>query len=602
MQTLFYILFFFVPLVLWPYTSELFEFNKMIFVYAMTATIVAAWLSRCLVTKKFIFRRTILDIPLLVFLASQLLSTILSVDIRTSIFGYYSRFNGGLLSVISYSLLYWAFVSNMDRRHALRTMNFVLWSTAIVCLYGIAEHFGIDKNLWVQDVQNRVFSTLGQPNWLATFLVALMPLVWCNSISKKRLLWLGLSVLLFTTLLFTKSRSGFLGFITADIIFWVGAFLIYKKSVLKTCIVLNSLFIALALLIGFPFSLITNHRSPITSSAPALEVGGTESGQIRKIVWKGALQVWHHYPVFGSGVETFAYSYYQFRPVEHNLVSEWDFLYNKAHNEYLNLAATTGTVGLVSYLVLISFAIYQLWKLKEIALLSGYGSILVSNFFGFSVVPTQLLLFLFPAFAVTLGVSGQGIADSPKIKLSTNQKILLVFTLFVTSYSLYAICKYWYADLLYAKGDAPSLTRAVKISPKEAIFHNDLATVYTNIALSLKQDKEAEKANVFVSLAITESNRARELSPANLNVLRSRASLFISLAAIDKKYLGSAKDALLTALDKAPTDAKILYNLALVYLKTGETEAAVNALQKTVEMKPNYQEAKRWLDLLEKSK
>jgi len=451
-------------------------------------------------------------------------------------------------------------------------------------------------------VQNRVFSTLGQPNWLATFLVALMPLVWCNSISKKGLLWLGLSVLLFTTLLFTKSRSGFLGFITADIIFWVGAFLVYKKSVLKTCIVLNSLFIALALLIGFPFSLITNHRSPITSSAPALEVGGTESGQIRKIVWKGALQVWHHYPVFGSGVETFAYSYYQFRPVEHNLVSEWDFLYNKAHNEYLNLAATTGTVGLVSYLVLISFAIYQLWKLKEIALLSGYGSILVSNFFGFSVVPTQLLLFLFPAFAVTLGVSGQGIADSPKIKLSTNQKILLVFTLFVTSYSLYAICKYWYADLLYAKGDAPSLTRAVKISPKEAIFHNDLATVYTNIALSLKQDKEAEKANVFVSLAITESNRARELSPANLNVLRSRASLFISLAAIDKKYLGSAKDALLTALDKAPTDAKILYNLALVYLKTGETEAAVNALQKTVEMKPNYQEAKRWLDLLEKSK
>jgi len=140
-------------------------------------------------------------------------------------------------------------------------------------------------------------------------------------------------------------------------------------------------------------------------AGPALETGGTESGAIRKIVWKGAIEIWKHYPVFGTGVETFAYSYYKFRPVEHNLVSEWDFIYNKAHNEYLNLAANTGTVGLLSYLFLTGTAVYLFAKKSRFELLAGYAGLLVSNLFGFSVVPTQLLLLLFPAIALTQKVS-----------------------------------------------------------------------------------------------------------------------------------------------------------------------------------------------------
>ena len=82
-------------------------------------------------------------------------------------------------------------------------------------------------------------------------------------------------------------------------------------------------------------------QQQVTSSLTQLENGGTESGQIRLIVWQGALEIFKHYPIFGSGVETFAYSYFQYKPISHNLVSEWDFLYNKAHNEFLNYLATT---------------------------------------------------------------------------------------------------------------------------------------------------------------------------------------------------------------------------------------------------------------------
>ena len=139
---LFAFLIFFVPLVLWPFTSEVFEFNKMVLVYILTTLIASAWIIRSIIERKFIFRRTILDIPLLAFLGSQIISTLLSIDLYTSIFGYYSRFNGGLLSTICYLLLYWAFVSNFDKKDTLNLIKIWFASSVLVSVYAVLEHFG----------------------------------------------------------------------------------------------------------------------------------------------------------------------------------------------------------------------------------------------------------------------------------------------------------------------------------------------------------------------------------------------------------------------------------------------------------------------------
>jgi len=399
MKWLFATLFFFVPLILWPYSSEVFEFNKTVFVYGMTTIITALWLYRSISAGKIIFCRTILDIPIILFLTSQLISTIVSIDPLTSVFGYYSRFNGGLLSTLCYSFLYWAFVSNMTKSYTVYAIRSILASAVLVSIYGVLEHFGIDKNVWVQDVQSRIFSTLGQPNWLAAWLVAIIPITWFFSLEKKKF-WLYFfgSLLFFIVILFTKSRSGLAGFVITDFIFWGYTLLKFKKGFLKEFLIFNISFLVLFLVIKSP---ITRNQSPSTSG-PALETGGTESGTIRKIVWKGAVQVWLHNPVFGTGPETFAYSYFLYRPIEHNQTSEWNFVYNKAHNEYLNIAANTGSFGLLSYLGLIIFSIFIFLKTKNYYLLAGYTGLAITNFFGFSVVPTQLEFFLFPAIAIAL--------------------------------------------------------------------------------------------------------------------------------------------------------------------------------------------------------
>ena len=602
MSSLFNLLFFFVPLVLYPYSYELFEFNKMVFVYALTALISVSWAVRMILAKRIIFRHTIFDIPLLLFLFSQLLSTALSIDVRTSLLGYYSRFHGGFFSTLSYSLLFWAFVSNMDRAKTLKAIRFLFFSGIIVSFYGVLQHFGIDKDVWVQDVQNRVFSTLGQPNWLAAWLLTLLPIAWAFYLtlrqkSKNFWPWLGVSALYVLTLAYAKSRSGLLGLVAVSGIFWgINRF---KNSFLLIALSLFLIFAG-----GTPWE-----RKTTETVGPALETGGTESGQIRKIVWKGAIDVWKKYPLTGSGVETFAFSYYQFRPVEHNLVSEWDFLYNKAHNELLNILATTGLLGLGAYLFFSGVVVFYFVKkikaspdILDVAFLAGFFGIFVTNFFGFSVVAVSLLYFLLPAFAICLK-GGEKVRLAGYKNLDSRQKTGVLLALFTAAYLLLAIGRYWYADLLFAKGKAlndaedpvkarSELTRAITLSPKEAVFWDELSQSDTLIAVALNEAGENSKAKEFALVAINESSNATTLSPRNLNLKRNRANLFIKLSALDPNYLANARDILIEAITYAPTEAKLYHNLGLTYARLGDIENAEKVFEKTISLKANYRDAR----------
>lgn len=600
---LFGILFFLTPLILWPFTSEVFELNKIVLTYILTSLITATWIGRMIVEKKFIIRRTILDIPLLVFLFTQLLSTIFSMNFHTSLFGYYSRFNGGLLSIISYSLLYWAFVSNIDKKQTVSLIKWFIGSAVIVSIYGILEHFGIDKNVWVQDVENRIFSTLGQPNWLAAFLVGLIPLTW-TKIFKKPYNFI-LSALFFITLLFTKSRSGILAFLVADVIFWGLNYLKERSKVLKSFLYFNAIFLVLFFLIKTPFTLPKSQTETTTPAAPALEVGGTESGEIRKIVWKGALDVFLHNPIVGSGLETFAYSYNLYRPVEHNLVSEWDFIYNKAHNEFLNIAAGSGLLGILSYLVLISFGAFLLYKKERYELLAGYVGISITNFFGFSVVVTQLQLFLLPAIAISLGIDPPRENKPKKENIDGGQRLSILFTYFLALLLVYSTLKFWRADTLFMKakslnrsnGDLVKtqeyITRAIKLNGAEAQYHIEMANTYVRVAIIVSQsDEEKDKLPEIEKLVETYLDKALSLSPNDVNIKKVVFSAYIRLSVADSKYLVKAASILEEAIKEAPTDAKLYYNLGLSYARLGRTDDAFTNLKKAIDLKSNYKEAR----------
>jgi len=95
---------FFTPIIFTSSTAEFYEFPKMFFVYFVGSTLLAVFL-----TSKILFGGKKLMLPdwrVLGFLGLTFLSTIFSSHFYTSIWGYYSRFNGGLVSYL-WELIFW---------------------------------------------------------------------------------------------------------------------------------------------------------------------------------------------------------------------------------------------------------------------------------------------------------------------------------------------------------------------------------------------------------------------------------------------------------------------------------------------------------------
>jgi len=617
-EYLFYALFFFIPLVLWPGTSEVFEFNKMLLVYVLTILIAAAWVAKWINQKKITIRRTPLDLPILLFLLSQILSTIFSIDTHTSLWGYYSRFHGGLMSTISYIVLYYAFVTNIKISNLKYQISNILLSATLVSLYGVAEHFGIDKQLWVQDVQNRVFSTLGQPNWLSAYLVALLPLPIFLALQQKskKLVTANclLAALFLVTIWFTKSQSG-LG-ATAVVLTAIVAYILIQKLQPITSnyqkLLISLPLITLAIfLVAFKWSFFQKISPLGPPNLPELvvqdkkqRVGGSDSLIIRQVVWQGARELAKRNPLFGTGVETFGYSYFSVRPAIHNLLSEWEFLYNKAHNEYLNTLANTGFFGLTTYLFLIFSSLRSAsWRRSNPSLFFGYLSILITNYFGFSVVPVALFFFLFPAISF---INSDSIEKHLSINFHINQWLSIPLLLLITIYLLLIPVDQWRADLAYNRGKQaltqqllkPSLDyleEATRISPDEPLFRAQLAEAQAMAASSIKNQIDKPGAvqlmNDLMTQADTNSAKAIAMNPYQGNYYKSRAKVELYLGTIDPKYNQKAIQTLTNLLELSPTDAKIAYNLGLLYQSTGKNDLAKIYFQKAVDLKPDYDAA-----------
>ena len=359
------------PLLFSPLTNELFEFPKMVWVYGLTLLAIGLHLVSIFGHKNVSWSSTPLNRYIALYLVVVLLATLLSIDPYTSIMGYYSRFNGGLASLLCYIILFYLglplFKNPLKRLH-------LLWcwiiSSSLVSIWAILEHFGTDpscyilrgtwsSNCWVQDVQARVFATFGQPNWLATYLLTALPLSLALLLTAhtSRAKWTAwtIAILNFAAFWYTFSRSGWFGLVAALLflaLFLPLNILVQHKRWLGSLLLM-------CLLISLSSLQLASSRT-----ASSLSSGGEDSstGQLRLLVWQGSLELIKAHPLLGTGPETFAYAFLPYRPRAMNDTTEWNFLYNKAHNDILQTAAGTGLLGLIAWLALFVGLALFLWR------------------------------------------------------------------------------------------------------------------------------------------------------------------------------------------------------------------------------------------------
>lgn len=391
------VLLFFTPLVLSKATNELFEFPKMIFLYLFGGFLLAFFVTDKAFSKNRVKKWSL---PVLVFILANIVSTIFSSHRHTSIFGYYSRFNDSLVSILFFFLLYLVFKNILSRNVFDKFLNIILLTIIPVSVFGLYQHFnGVE----------RVYSTFGQPNWLAQYFCMLLPLCIFKCLKESFKSWFLVYLLGFYCFWLTYSVSGVLSFVLSLSVLFIlmsreGSF--ERSSLNKSLVLLFLSFIIVSSNLGmfkekvhdaiYDIKQRTSSLTKVYASEDDYKV--SDPGFIRIELWKSTLNLISSSPkvfLVGTGPETFPYEFQSFRNLKLNYSSEWDYVFNKPHNYFLEVWSELGTLGLISFLVLVVYVFRKMPYYLKPAII-GF---LATSFFGWPVVSTSLIFWFLVSYA-----------------------------------------------------------------------------------------------------------------------------------------------------------------------------------------------------------
>jgi tetratricopeptide (TPR) repeat protein len=368
-----------VPLFFNRYSHRVFEPDKLALLRSVSLFIVTAWVIRFIDRNAGIDRpeiqkggaeedmenpgflqhvlHTPLVLPILFLAGSYLLSTLLSVIPRVSLWGSYNRLQG-TFTFFSYLVFFFSTLGLMRKENQLDHLwNVLILASLPISLYGLLQHFHMDPIPWggerAASVPLRVVSTMGNPIFLGAYLVFVLPVTLARIIEivsayldrkQKSISYLLLIILYvcimglqFSCLLFTQSRGPWLGFTGGFYLFILIALLFLRRreenqGPLRGKEIFNAFVFMLlaipagiipayllwillkrgsrwlwlswvfhALVTGGIFILLVLPHAPLSSLKEIpyfgriIKLSHTETGsvQVRMLIWKGSLELFN---------------------------------------------------------------------------------------------------------------------------------------------------------------------------------------------------------------------------------------------------------------------------------------------------------------------
>jgi O-antigen ligase len=322
-----------------------------------------------------------LSLSVLGLLLSAALSTLGSISPATSLdWGHHSYV--GLRTYLSGAVIFFSTrnLFRTDERKRL-CLTALVFGGVVPALYGLIQVGGLDPFEWELAShfagQRRAFGTLGHPNHLAALLVVLLPLALDRQVVRGRFyLAIGVAILFAVAILFTYSR---IAWAAAGVValLRIGA---VRQRISKRTVLLGggTLAVLVALLI---------------SSNGLQDRFATLSGVgNRAELWSASVKIWGDYPLTGCGLNAFGSAFGPHRSAAHE-AAEWAQTPANAHNEFLHLLATQGTLGGAAGLVLIVGAVLTLrsWPESGAIGMSLLAAVIILST-GFLVVPLLAIL------------------------------------------------------------------------------------------------------------------------------------------------------------------------------------------------------------------
>ena len=246
---------------------------------------------------------------------------------------------------------------------------------AMVLAYVLVFPYGVRQMLRYGE---RLGTGLYEENYLATILVLLIPLAFVFGAQARdprgRALWTGCGLLLVVMVFLTSSRGGFLGLLTAGMVY------VYRRHGLGRAVVVMLLLLASVLVL--PTDVGTRTLATIFQDSDTLPAGLETSNRAHVALFWAALRMIVENPLTGVGPLNFKSLSTSYTGLD---------IANIAHNSFLEIAAEFGLPALAVFLLLLKATFSTLGRAirsgpsPQARALAGWADGLRSGLIGFLV-------------------------------------------------------------------------------------------------------------------------------------------------------------------------------------------------------------------------
>lgn len=629
-------------------TTEFYDTAKFLVLLVITGILLVLVCVRFTLNNKVVLVRTPLDIPLLLFLAVAIISTLLSSAPFVGLLGNQLRLHGSLSSLVIYVLFYFVLVNLLKSQKEVKwVFSIAIISGLVLSVITLISYAGV-KVLpppWNHGIN---FTPTGSSFSTSAILALLIPIVALQILQGRNLVLNLLNSLALTifgvTITLTGSPptwiAGVLGLILSV---WVSPLskvrsLNQIKPITIISFIIPVTIVLLVTLLSF-IPPIGGAKNPLYDQARnfprELQLGFIPS-------WKISVSAFRDAPFWGSGPSTYLFDFTNYKPFEINSSNIWNLRFDSAFNEYLQVLATLGGVGLIALLSLTALFISSAYssikthnlggELKTALAISGllffvilalHTSTLVVWVFG--------LLILASYFVVNLSSNpsrgwgnllkfAQNITSSNSseetIRIEALPSVLLTICLVLTLFGFYFAGKFALADYHHRVAlNAVSQNQGViaynelvaseKLNPYSDLYRLDLAQTNFALANAIAQSKaptesspsgsltDTDKQNIQVLLqqSISEGRTATSLSPRSALNWEILGLLYRQIAGVAQNALTFSLDAYGRAIIQDPLNPQLRLSVGGVYYAVQNFDLAIRFFTDAINLKPDFANA-----------
>ncbi|MGM0441209.1 MAG: tetratricopeptide repeat protein [Elusimicrobiota bacterium] len=480
-------------------------------------------------------------------------------DNRPSAYGEWQRI---LFSLLAFITAYKTFPRDKKILEILVIMG------GLIGLYGVLQRYGGVGYLKVPKM-GRVHATFGNPNFFGSFLIGCIPLSGVLFLKNKKKIWLLASlVAMVTALYFTGTRGAWLGIMGALLLWYI----VWGKNRVSKW---PSVLIILGIII---FAFVSRNQWMRDTH--------------RLLIWRDTVKMGLENPFTGVGIGEFHLEFPEYASGElRKVYPPGSFIVNYVHNEFLEIFAETGIVGLGLYLWFLVIFYIAVLKSTEPgdyiskSLLCGVTAILIH-----STVSVNMRFAVSSIWVFTLmGIVSGWEREASEFSFSLN-RIKAVTTLVILGLLVFWSQKVIRPLILKRRQDnkVSFFDTAREYSRQELreIIKRDSENplAYYKLGWILAKEKKFKRA-------IKNFKKAVELDGTLTGAYNNMGNIYYTVGQQNRAIKYYKK-----ALEQNPDLVDAHFNLGYIYYHRGRLKEAARKFEKVLKLDPDNNKARLMID------